>query len=119
MSPLSPPPFLPPAYSGKGLTCRVGKFQVAIGNLLWMKEVGVAPLSDSSLQVAKHEESLGKVVVYMAVDGVIRGVFVITDAARPEAAHVIKALFKRGLQVRRVVLVKRRRGEGSSSSING
>lgn len=47
--------------SGKGLTCRVGKYRVAIGNLSWMKEVGAPALSEAHAKLAKMEESLGKV----------------------------------------------------------
>jgi len=87
------------AVSGRGLTCKVGQYRVALGNLLWLAEVGIRPLTDAQLKVAKVEESLGKVVVFMAVDRVVKAIFVISDAARPEAPHVIRELSRRGLQV--------------------
>ena len=72
--------------------------RVALGTEAWLQQQG-APLSDLDRLQAQTLTSMGKTVVYVAVEHTAVGLIAVVDPLRPEAAETIAALQHMGLQV--------------------
>jgi P-type E1-E2 ATPase len=73
-----------------------GKVVVA-GNKAWLAQQGIsiAPIQ-TELRAAQRQ---GKMAVCVAVEGVVVGLVLITDALKPEAFYTIAKLHEMGLEV--------------------
>lgn len=85
------------AVAGSGVQGNVTGKWVIIGTRKWLKELGI---NTSNLQQDWDAvESLGKTVVWLAVDGEIEAIIGIADAVKPSSASAIKNLQRMGLEV--------------------
>lgn len=71
--------------------------QVLVGSGKLLQSYGVV-IPPSVLTAASSYRAGGKVAVYMALNGVLRAMLGVSDAVRPEAAFVIAALHRKGIQ---------------------
>jgi P-type Cu+ transporter len=85
------------AIAGSGVQGYVSSRRVQIGTGRWMTELGID--TESLRQHWERLESLGKTVIWMAVDGKIQGIMGISDALKPSSAHAVRTLQKLGLEV--------------------
>jgi Cu+-exporting ATPase len=85
------------AIAGSGVRGYVSDRLVQLGTHRWLNNLGI----DTSILEEQWErlEKLGKTVIWIAVDGKIRGIMGIADAVKPSSAKVIRALHRMGLQV--------------------
>lgn len=85
------------AIAGSGVQGRVGDRQVQIGTHRWMTELGI---DTRDLQQQWDQlESLGKTVVWLAVDGKAEAIMGIADAVKPSSVSAIRVLQRLGLEV--------------------
>ncbi len=85
---------------GYGLTGRVGPHEVRVGKADWV--VQAAPPAWVR-QVRRRADLDGSLTVFVAVDGVPAGAFLLDDPIRPDAPRMVRALREAG--VTRMVLV--------------
>ena len=86
------------AESGAGVRGRVSGEVVVIGNARWLKKNGVevtAEVTDSMRLVQEQ----GKIAVICAINHQLTAIIAITDAIKPEAPAVVRALHRRGIAV--------------------
>ena len=86
------------AESGAGVKGRVKGDVVCIGNTRWLKRNGVE-VSDDVLQRMTAVQRQGKIAVVVAINTQLVAIVAITDAIKPEAPAVVRALKARGVQV--------------------
>ncbi|MDX2228168.1 MAG: heavy metal translocating P-type ATPase [Leptolyngbyaceae cyanobacterium bins.349] len=85
------------AIAGSGVQGIVADRLVQIGTQRWMQELGIAT---RHLEPDwERLESLGKTVVWLAVDGKVAGLLAIADALKPSSATAVRALQRLGLEV--------------------
>jgi Cu+-exporting ATPase len=85
------------AIAGSGVQGVVADHRVQSGTYRWMTELGI---DLSQLQHHwEHLESLGRTVIWIAIDGQIEGIMGIADAVKPSSGTAIRALQRLGLQV--------------------
>lgn len=85
------------SITGKGVTGRVGKKSIALGNQALMEQLGVA-LQD----LPGHAESMrqeGQTVMFVAVNNQAAGLIAVADPIKDTTADAIKALHKEGLRI--------------------
>jgi Cu+-exporting ATPase len=82
---------------GMGVSAKVGKHVVVVGNTAQMTRIGatVEPLQ----AVAETRSREGAGVMFAAVDGKLAGLVAVADPIRPEARASIEALRKSGMKV--------------------
>ena len=85
------------AVIGSGVQGFATGHLVQIGTQRWMNELGIE--TAALQQQWERLESLGKTVVWIAVDGKAEGIMGISDAVKPTSAAAIRALQKLGLEV--------------------
>ena len=85
------------SITGRGVTGRVGGRQVAVGNQLLMRELGidVEPLG-ARAEAQRHE---GHTVVFVGIDGRPAGLLAIGDPIKHSAADAIRALHAQGVRI--------------------
>ncbi|RJF94297.1 heavy metal translocating P-type ATPase [Sphingomonas cavernae] len=85
------------SQTGLGVSARVNRRSVAIGNAAQMRRIGVdpAPLENA----ADAHRANGGGVMLVAVDGALAGLLAVADPVRPGAAEAITALRGEGLRV--------------------
>ena len=71
--------------------------RVQIGTHRWMQELGIA--TDRLQTQWDQLESLGRTVVWLAVDGQVEALMAIADAVKPSSAAAIATLQRMGLEV--------------------
>ena len=86
------------SITGKGVRGVVDQQQVWIGNLQLMEEQGFN-LSDELKKQATEEQSKGKTVPYIAVDGDVIGFVVIYDAIKSSSKNAIRSIQSKGINV--------------------
>lgn len=99
----------PQRYSqraGAGATADVDGGQAIVGSAAWLREQGVAPLTDADALAANNT------IVHVAQAGVAIGAIVLRDADREEAARVITELS----QTCRVMLISGDRAGSASAA---
>lgn len=85
------------ALAGSGVQGIVSNHLVQIGTQRWMQELNI---DTQTLQKDKDKlESLGKTVIWIAVDRAVEGIMGISDALKPSSAQAIQALQRLGLDV--------------------
>ncbi|MBE9156429.1 cadmium-translocating P-type ATPase [Nodosilinea sp. LEGE 06152] len=85
------------AVAGSGVQGSVAGQRVQIGTHRWMNELGIA--TDHLQQKGEYTESLGRTVVWLAVDGQVEAILGIADAVKPSSAAAIATLQRMGLEV--------------------
>jgi len=85
------------AVAGSGVQGYVSDRLVQIGTHRWMNELGI----DTSVLQQQWEqlEYLGKTVIWLAVDGKVKGIMGIADAVKPSSVNAIRAMQRMGLEV--------------------
>lgn len=85
------------AVAGSGVQGQVGDHVVQIGTHRWLQELGI---ETSSLQEPWDKlETLGKTVIWIAIDGQVAGIMGIADAVKPSSVNAIRTLQRMGLEV--------------------
>ena len=85
------------AIAGSGVQGKVSNHFVQIGTHRWMTELGI---ETSALRSPWEQlESLGKTVIWLAVDDQVEAIMGIADAVKPSSVQAIRALQKMGLDV--------------------
>jgi P-type Cu+ transporter len=86
------------AEPGLGVKGHISLVEVALGNLAFMKKIGI-PHSDLERYQGQmaHE---GKTAVFLAVDGYSRGLIAAADSVKPGALEAVRALRAMGLSIR-------------------
>ena len=81
---------------GQGISAVVTDKQVLLGNQQWLTthEITISEHHDLKAQFIAQS---GKTVIYLAVDGVLKGLIAIEDSLRPDALETIKQLQAWGL----------------------
>ena len=86
------------SVTGKGVKALIDGKTVVIGNEKLLEAERIS--SDSELlALAKEEQSKGKTVPFVAIDGKLVGYIVIADAIKPTSKQAIADLQSRGLEV--------------------
>lgn len=86
------------AEPGLGVMGRIDGLEVALGNLAFMKKLGV-PYID----LERYQEQMayeGKTAVFLAVDGFSKGMIAVADTIKPGALQTVQALRAMGLSIR-------------------
>jgi Cu+-exporting ATPase len=81
------------SHTGTGVTGVVGKRSVAVGNASMMSQQGIEVPA-----IADATES-GTTDIYVAIDGAVRGIIVLTDSIRPTSRHAVSELGALGIDV--------------------
>ncbi len=84
------------AIAGSGVRGYVSGQLIQIGTQRWMGELGI---DTQALHQWEQLESLGKTVIWIAVDGKIQGIMGIADALKLSSASAVRTLQKLGLEV--------------------
>jgi Cu+-exporting ATPase len=85
------------AVAGSGVQGYVLDHLIQIGTHRWMAELGI---DTAALQQQWDQlETLGKTVIWIAVDGKAEAIIGIADAVKPSSVEAIRALQKLGLEV--------------------
>lgn len=80
-------------HDGRGVTGVVDGHEVAVGRRSWLTAEAAPELQTA----ARHAEAEGRTPVWVAVDGAIAGVIVVSDTVKDTAAEAIAELKKLGL----------------------
>jgi len=86
------------AVAGKGVIGSVGGKNLALGNKNLMEQVK-APISATLETAVTDEQTQGKTVSYIAIDGVVEGYLTIIDAIKQRSKAAIQALMDKGIEV--------------------
>jgi Cu+-exporting ATPase len=78
------------SHTGSGVTGKVRGREVAVGNLLLMGELGIA-VEDARLENGSSSVE-GSSELYVAVDGRVAGVIVVSDSLRPSSREAVQKL---------------------------
>src|SRR5262245_14805296 len=83
--------------TGLGLSGRVGKRRVFVGNARFMEsqKIDLAPVEEEIERFASE----GKTPLFVAADGKLLGLLVVADREKPDAAGAVARLKARGLKV--------------------
>ena len=85
------------SHTGSGVTGRIGGRQVAVGNAQLMRGMKLNPDSASNrLDVASED---GASELYVAIDGRLAGLILISDPVRPSSRDAVAKLEKMGVDV--------------------
>lgn len=85
------------AVAGSGVQGTVDDHLIQIGTHRWITELGI---ETSALRSQWEQlESLGKTVIWLAVDDQVEAIMGIADAVKPSSVQAIRALQKMGLDV--------------------
>jgi Cu+-exporting ATPase len=85
-------------FGGKGVSGRVGKRMVVLGNRALMDEVHV-PIPPDMESRADESRRQGQTVVFAVVDGVATGLLGVADPIKPSARAAVAALRERGIDI--------------------
>lgn len=83
--------------TGKGIGAVADDLHILIGKPLFLSDQGVE-ISDSLLNAVKAEESNGKTVVVVGINGRAEGALCISDTLRSDTADAIKKLHAMGIK---------------------
>lgn len=86
------------AIPGSGVSGKVGSKQLILGNRKILISAGIG-LDPQVLKDIAGQQSLGKTISFLLIDGVLAGYLVYTDAIKKTSAEAIKKLHEKGLKV--------------------
>jgi Cu+-exporting ATPase len=84
---------------GGGASGIVGGRVVAVGNEVFLSEIGVSAAADEITAMTVRLRQEGRTVVLVAVDGQVRGVLGIADPIRPSTSEALRQLGADGLSI--------------------
>ena len=84
--------------AGKGVTGTVENKKIALGNKKLMEEINTA-IPENLAKKVHEEQSAGKTVSYISVDGVAAGYITITDKIKSTSKAAIASLLKNNIEV--------------------
>lgn len=92
------------AIPGHGITVKIDGREVLLGNSKLINEKNVAVNKDSEVHDKLYEEaerlaSEGKTPMYIAVDGVLKGIIAVADIVKPSSKEAIRVLHDMGIKV--------------------
>ncbi|HYL93447.1 MAG TPA: heavy metal translocating P-type ATPase [Alphaproteobacteria bacterium] len=85
------------SFTGKGVRGKVGGRGVALGNLKLLEELKLDP--GSLMQQAETMRADGQTVMFVAVDGTVRGILGVADPIKPTSLEAIQQLREDGIHV--------------------
>jgi P-type Cu+ transporter len=85
------------AIAGSGVQGNVADRLVQLGTHRWMQELSIVTVALETL--SEELETLGKTVVWLAIDGQVEAIMGIADAVKPSSVHAVRALEAMGLEV--------------------
>ncbi len=85
------------AFTGMGVSGRVGERVVALGNKTMMSAISVP--TDGAQAQADALRAQGKTAMYVAVDGALAGIIAVADPIKGNVAETIRALHDFGLRI--------------------
>jgi P-type Cu+ transporter len=85
------------AIAGSGVQGKIGDRLVQLGTHRWLQELGIATAVLETLW--EQLETMGKTVVWLAIDGQVEAIMGINDAVKPSSAQAIRRLQAMGLEV--------------------
>lgn len=84
------------SMAGKGVSATINGQRVAVGNAKLIEELSLT-LSDELQQAASSQT--GKTAVYVAIDGIVKGIITLADVIRPESQQAVDDLHAAGKRV--------------------
>jgi Cu+-exporting ATPase len=85
------------SHTGSGVTGRVGERRVAVGNAHLMQQLGLD--LDAGAKSGAERDIAGASELFVAIDGRIAGIVVVTDAIRASSSEAVDKLRKLGIDV--------------------
>jgi P-type Cu+ transporter len=85
------------AIAGSGVQGNMTDRLVQLGTHRWMQELSIVTVALEPL--SEELETLGKTVVWLAIDGQVEAIMGIADAVKPSSIQAIRALAAMGLEV--------------------
>jgi len=85
------------ATTGKGVSGKVGKIQVSLGNRAMMNSLQLDTKGVSKQADGLRDE--GKTVMFVAIDGVLAGMIVVADPIKETTEEAIRSLREAGLTI--------------------
>lgn len=85
------------SYTGSGVTGRVRDRRVAVGNAYLMQQLGLN--MDGAEQPAAARDIAGASELFVAIDGRVAGIIVVTDAVRDSSREAVNKLRSLGIDV--------------------
>lgn len=86
------------SVTGKGVVGKLGGKSIAVGNAKLVADAKTSVSIDVQDAVS-NEQSLGKTVSYIVVDGVVAGYILVSDSIKATSREAIKALEAQGMEV--------------------
>ncbi|MFV0531396.1 MAG: copper-transporting P-type ATPase [Flavobacteriales bacterium] len=86
------------SVAGKGVVGKYNNQQIAIGNKKLLEQFLIS-VSNEIIYKVQQEQTLGKTVSYIAVNNVISGYVVISDAIKKNSKQAIQDLHAKGIEV--------------------
>ncbi len=86
------------SITGKGVTANIDDNNIAIGNTKLLEDLNTS-LSDDMRIKANEQQSLGKTISYIVLNGNIEGFIVISDRIKYSSKKAIEALHNMGIEV--------------------
>ncbi len=85
------------AVPGRGAVGRIEEREVMVGNIGFMKEEGIdtSKVDAEADKLAKEHKTL----IYIVVDGTVRGIIGLADRIRPESKEAVKELKEMGITI--------------------
>jgi len=85
------------SHTGRGVTGMLGEREVAVGNAQLMREMKLDV--DSAIEARDIERTAGDSELYVAVDGGILGIVIVSDSVRPSSREAVEKLERMGIDV--------------------
>jgi Cu+-exporting ATPase len=104
------------AEPGLGVKGRIDDLPVALGNLTFMKKLGVPHIDLERYQEQMAHE--GKTAMFLAVEGYSKGMIAVADTVKPGALEAVQALRAMGLAVRLLSGDNRRTAEAVAQKVD-
>jgi P-type Cu+ transporter len=86
------------SHDGRGVSGVVEGRRVAVGRRNWLEAEGHGSAPEPLVEAAERAQSLGRTPVWVAWDGAVRGVVVVSDAVKATAAEAVTQLRALGLR---------------------
>jgi Cu+-exporting ATPase len=85
------------AIPGRGIEVKIDGKTIIIGNkkLIYEKNIDIDVLAKDSDKLASE----GKTPMYIAIDGILRGIIAVADTVKPSSKRAIESLHKMGIKV--------------------
>jgi Cu+-exporting ATPase len=85
------------SVTGKGVTGRVEGATVALGNVKLLADLGID--SGSLEEVSEEHRSKGETIMFVALDGQVAGIIVVSDPVKESTPATLEALREEGVRI--------------------